>query len=29
VAGAAFGVPVLVRRIQQSRMADVAGATLR
>jgi hypothetical protein len=29
VAGLAFGLPVLVRRIQQSRIADVAGAALR
>lgn len=29
VAGLAFGVPVLIRRIQQSRISDVAGATLR
>jgi uncharacterized protein DUF6580 len=29
VAGLAFGVPVLARRIRQSRIIDVAGATLR
>jgi hypothetical protein len=29
VAGLAFGMPVLVRRIQQSRICDVAGAALR
>ena len=29
VAGLAFGVPALVRRIQQSRVADIAGAALR
>jgi hypothetical protein len=29
VAGLAFGVPMLVKRIQQGRIADVAGATLR
>lgn len=29
VAGLAFGVPMLVKRIQQSRISDVAGAALR
>jgi hypothetical protein len=29
VAAVAFGVPVMVRRIQQSRIAEVAGAALR